>query len=57
MAGFASFIAGFDVKIDLRALREELSNVPFEMFGNGMSLGDGQRRRHPKGKANAMEAS
>ena len=38
MAEFAGFIARFDMKIDLRPFREELSNVPFEVFGNGMSL-------------------
>jgi len=38
VAGFTGFIAGLYVKIDLRPFREELSNVRFEMFGNGMSL-------------------
>jgi hypothetical protein len=38
VAGFTSFVAGFDVEIDLRTFREKPSNVPFEMFGNGMSL-------------------
>ena len=38
VAEFTGFIAGFDVKIDLRPFREELSNVPFEMFRNRMSL-------------------
>jgi len=38
MAGFTGFIAGFDVKIDFRALREKPSNVAFKVLGDGMSL-------------------
>jgi hypothetical protein len=57
VAGFAGLAAGFDVKVDLRAFREKLSNIPFDMFGDGVSVGHGQRRRHPEGKMNAMETS
>jgi hypothetical protein len=38
MTGFAGLIAGFDVKIDLRAFRKQLPNVAFEVFGDRVSL-------------------
>jgi hypothetical protein len=38
VAGFAGLIAGFDVKIDLCALREKLPDVALQMFGHTVSL-------------------
>jgi hypothetical protein len=37
-AGFTGLIAGLYVKIDLRPFREELPNVPFQVFGDCVSL-------------------
>lgn len=57
MAGFAGLIAGFDVKVDLCAFRKKRSNIPLEMFGDGVSLRDRQCRRHSKAEPNPVETS